>query len=1526
MYPSSTHGFVISVKFRLLSVPMSPKPASSSSGKHTWSAKKQAPRTSHRNFNLLVVSALFLAAVYWFWSTLWNSELAPDTYLLHLQIANRDSSDVHPIVLVSADEISAFGKSLGAKEVVDITPSDSTQGDRATDVAIENALREKLPKLKPNDVVFLYLRGYCTVRNDTPFLVVANFSPADSIQNKENSGLVDLRKLVSELESLAASKVVVMLDHADLDVSNVYQLQEPFESYALVKRLLDNDSPKSSQSKTKSKADVVIVSAKDDFQPSHIRYQDGGKPATTLFFFAIQRAINELQKEHTNPKVGFVFSAFVEQINRYVALGSGSLQSPVVLVQGQRLDPLNDNSSLIFEFGKPTAKPAADAQTPAASPSTSEPPENPVSGGDKNALWASLENHWKQTDALFLPTNPIWPTDFAPLSWQKELNNFRKTEFSWLTSNDSPVFPDVTKWLNKENGPSSDAPSGFNNAWNKFASHTYSRAWLYDAPTLPESFPKYPYVPAANLSFDRTKLLARELARDGNSLGDWLRLANSYPNADASEASEFIESVRKHIVVLMEADETWKQLSLNPAAVSLENKNRTLQNLEQSRKRLFQSSDRSTLLDREIERLKSNAELTVWQLHHRCNLLLRFAQLSAIQRLELLRLCQAPNSRVLQPTNVIAPTQSIRDDIEKSAKLVSTFLEAKEGLLRPSIENDVHCVVRPSLDQQLEFVFTTASTSQLINPATLTMLRTITPQSFSLQIQRKDGSAPPTEITLTFSGLNGDIMRIQQAGKPLTWDKSQTVRVLNGTISFEASAQKQDDPSLPENMIVKLVDTSNGAATSSELERKLGIAWPLQNEFELVATRVGTSQKFRLNNGEPLLGAALVDEEGNPVQLSYELSLYNRSRVSRKARVQFYRVDDPKQGIVVPGTARNAESRPLWEKEDLLSKASSWRKLLPQSIVISTAADETISVSSLIANALKPAPTEGAAAPVAGSPTSNETTEIDAPYGLVCELKELDENDQVKGPADTTYIWIPLDTYDPFTFNQSLRCLTQVPPFSIDDNGKLNLVLESTDTLRGLSATPKVPIQIEFQARNNNTLENRQSFPFELTQKVERELPITNFKDDLFIAHISFGTFPKQASFVFQNGQDPQPIRKPEVFAQLESIEVQSSKPPQGTAPPESPTARPLLVKLPNNPSNPESEWALVNSENELQKAKLVAKINAILPAQQAFVGWRIYDVTRDQPQPLAHFYEQVKRIFKIRFGSDGTLQLKHTIEPLNIEYDVASIFEQQGVYKLQLFAKEWGQSDFVTGRELENTKPNQSEVIIVDRTPPDPSTINLKGDGGKSIQFNAKLTRNETYQVGLSLPSPEPGNVPIKEIKFGIDRNDDQKFQDEEEIKDSKSNILKDVQLAVIEYKVPMERINPMRFVARTIDYAGNVQDENYSQQFTVDTTSGTPGPANTAKTKNYTLTVVVKNTSGSTPSNDVDLKMDGRSYSAKEGKNVFIFKNIPGGSYQVTATSSAGTTQYEVSEKVDVSGDNTKITREIKLKTKEKPPAKQP
>lgn len=1480
-------------------------------------------------FNLLVVSALFFATIYWFGSLLLNFGKAPDTYLLHLQIANQDSSDVYPLVLVSNDEINEFGKKINATEIVDVTPSDSTQGDRATSVAIENAIRDKLPKLKQNDIVFLYLRGYCIVRNANPFLVVANYSPADDDRNSTPSGLVDLRKLIAELSKLPAAKVVVMLDHADLDVSNLYQLQEPLESFEIMRKLADAGSQEKSTSGSRKNADVIILSAKDDFQPSHIRWRDRTSPASTLFFFALNRAIDELQPADNSTPESFSFSPFVEHVHRYVTLGSGSYQSPVILRNGQRLDPKSADKALAFEFGKIAAKKAT---TPSSSTATSSSGKSPsdsslaVDGDQLNKDLERLQNQWKQTESLFQTSATYWPTDFAPYSWHQELTRFRKMEFRWLTSTDSPPnFPtDINSWIDPQSGPTSKAPVGFANAWSQFLQAPYSRAWLFDVAKLPEECSEYPYRPATNLTYDRTKKLSRELARDGNYSSDWIRLIASYPNQDASTANELSETARKHIAFLLDADELWQQLKQNPNSASLEDKNKTIATLDQSRKLLFQTTNNSTAIDREIERLKTNAELTIWQLHHRCRLLLRFAQLTAAQRIELLRLCQKGDSPKLPPTNLEAPSLTTKDILEKSSAITSRFLQATQGVLRPALDSDLHCIVRPTLDSKIEFVTLADTTSATINPTTLTLLRTITPQTFSLQIQRRDGSAPPDELSVLLSGLSDETMRVQQAGQNLSWDKLHTVRVLNGTISFQASAQKQDDVSLPKIINLKLTDSTNADAGETNLERRMGVEWPLQNEFVLQATRQGTTQEFKLSSGEPLLGAALVDEQGEPIPLSYELSLYNRSRISRKAIVQFYQVDDPRQGIVVPGTAFNAERRALWTKNDLLAKVSNWKKLLPQPLTISAKADETISLTSLIANAMKPAVSTSAASP-ASTPAS-DIPEIDAPYGLICELKELDENDQVKGQADTTFVWIPLDTYDPFTSNQALRCLTEVPPFFIDDNGKLLLSFDATETLRNLATTPKVPIQIEFQARNSTSLTDRQSFSFDLDQPVRRELPISKIKDDLFIAHISFGAFPKQASYVFQNGLDPQPIRKPEVFAQLESLDIQSGKPNSGTsaAPTQAPPS--LLVRLTDENSSEGSQWALINSEADLRKSMLVGKINAVLPAQQAFVAWRIFDSTRNQAQPLNHFYEQVQRQFKVRFDSSGTLQLKHVIAPLKMEFDVENTFEQPGVYELQLFADEWKKLDLVTGRDVTTNQLVQSETIIVDREPPQSSTIDVKDSEGNSIVFDPKLSKNQTYQVVLSLPRNGRGDVPIKEVFFGIDLNDDGLYQDDEAIKEGKGLLNKESQSAGIEYKVPPERINNIRFVARSVDYAGNIQNKNTSPQFTIDANSGLPDKGMPSKAKNYTLTVVVKNTSGSTPSSEVELKMDGRSYSSKNGRNVFIYKNIPSGSYQVTATSSAGSTQYEVSEKIDVSGDNTNITRELKLKTKEKPPAKQP
>jgi hypothetical protein len=1504
---------------------MTQNPVPRPNGKHTWSAKKPTQRSSHKIFNLLVVTALFFATIYWFGSMLFKHEKAPDTYLLHLQTANRDSVDVQPLVLISQDEVDALGQKLGAKEIIDVIPSDSTQGDRATENAIDNTIRNLALKLKGNDVVLLYLRGYCIVRNNAPCLVVANYSPEKANQNAELSGLYDLTKLLTELEKLPAANVVVMLDHADLDVSNRFQLAETSQSYEFVKQLATFKTNSAPSNSSKKKPEILILAAKNDFQPSHIRYRLESSPATTLFFFSMQRALAEMQKQFDDSQNGFSFPAFLQQVTAFVSLGSGALQSPVLLHRGQQIDPKSENSILAFEFGKPITPVKPNETTSPATPSPSKADEQQADNTvQENAqLWTNLEYQWRQLDAVSQADKAIWPTEFAPYSWQKEIRQFRTLEFDWLISGTTPpTFPEVNTWIDPLDGPTSNAPTALTTAWDKFLRDTHCRAWLYDAAKLPKNSPNYPYQPSPDLTFEQTKQIVRELSRDGNSLSDWLRLISAYPNFDSTSASEMTEATRSHISLLLELDNAWQQLKKNPKSVPIESKNKMLRDLAQSRMRLFQTNKTPSAIDIEIENLKSNSEWTVWQLHHRCNLLLRFALLSAKQRIEILKLCKKTNTIELPPSNTESAPQSLRDNFEKSSALISRFLQSADGLSRQSLDTDVPCIVRPTLQTNLEFVSASGLNTSSINPTALTMLRTITPQSFSLLIQRKDGSPPPTELSVIFSGLNSELMRIQQAGMPVEWDKPLKCRLQNGTISFEVAALKENDTDLPTNLSISLADTNAGDSNETLLQRELSVAWPLRNEFELIAARAGTSQKFNLNLDEPLLGAALLNEEGQPVELKYEFLLHNRSRLARKAFLQIYQVEDPRRGIARPGTVFNAERRPLWEKDDLPQKVLNWKPLFPQQpLMVSTAPDETISLTALIANALKPTnPTPPA------NPASPQPSEASVPFGLLCEIKELDENDQIKGPQETSFIWIPLDTYDPFDSNQALRCLTQIPPFSLDDDRKLNLSLEATDNLLQLSTAPKIPIQIEFQTRNSPQLQNRQSLSFELSQPILRPLPVSAFKDDLFIAHISFGTFSRQASYVFQNNQDSQPERKPEVFAQLESIEVQTTQanttPPAGT--PNSPT--PLLILLPEQESSTERRWALRNSENELRNSLFIAKINAILPAQQAFVAWRIFDVERNQPLPLKSHYEQVNRIFKVKFTADGLLNLRHTVSPLQIEYDVENIFEQEGIYELQIFANEWNKTELITSRDVERLKPQHTETIIVDRKEPAEASISLRNNSNNQLRFNSKLIRNQTYQLVLSLPTPQTNDVPIEKIQFGIDINGDGKFQLGEALKDSEATLDPTKREAKLEYKVPQEQINDIRFVAQCIDYAGNIQIRNSSDVYEIDVSSSMTEKTTPSRNKTYTLKVIVKNTSGSKPSTEVDLNMEGRNYDSKENGNEFIFKNLPAGSYQVTATSSAGTTQYEVSEKIDVSGERSTITRELKLKAKEKDSSKKP
>jgi len=287
---------------------------------------------------------------------------------------------------------------------------------------------------------------------------------------------------------------------------------------------------------------------------------------------------------------------------------------------------------------------------------------------------------------------------------------------------------------------------------------------------------------------------------------------------------------------------------------------------------------------------------------------------------------------------------------------------------------------------------------------------------------------------------------------------------------------------------------------------------------------------------------------------------------------------------------------------------------------------------------------------------------------------------------------------------------------------------------------------------------------------------------------------------------------------------------------------------------------------------------------------------------------------------------LQHTVSPLQIEYDVENIFEQEGIFQLQIFANEWNKTELITPRDVERLTPQHTETIIVDRKEPAAAMISLRDKNNNQLGFNSKLSRNQTYQVVLGLPTPQSNDVPIEEIKFGIDTNGDRKFQPEEELKDSKATLDPSKREAKLEYKVPQERINDIRFVAQCVDYAGNIQILNSSDNYEIDTSSSMTEKPPTSNNKSYTLKVIVKNTSGSKPSTEVDLNMEGRNYTSKENGNEFTFKNLPAGSYQVTATSSAGTTQYEISEKIDVSGERSSITREIKLKAKEKDSSNKP
>ena len=588
---------------------------------------------------------------------------------------------------------------------------------------------------------------------------------------------------------------------------------------------------------------------------------------------------------------------------------------------------------------------------------------------------------------------------------------------------------------------------------------------------------------------------------------------------------------------------------------------------------------------------------------------------------------------------------------------------------------------------------------------------------------------------------------------------------------------------------------------------------------------------------------------------------------------------------------------------------------MPQELLVTTDADRAVSLSALVA--ARPKPTTPVATP------ATESASFDVPAGLVCEIKELDENDKTKGPQYTTYIWIPFDTLDPFTSKQALRCLSVVPPFVVNESRKLVLNLEATENLRSLPKIGKIPIQVEFQSRDLTGFEKGPTFALEVTEPISRELPLTSIGEELFLAHISFGNFPRQASYVFQNSQDQQPKREPEVHAHFNSIEVNRPAAASGTAAgaTDKPPA-PLLVRIPDSELSQGGKWALINSQDELRNKRFTTRIEAVLPAQQGFVGWRIYDQTRDQSQQLIAHYEQIDRKFSIRLAGDGTLELTHSVQPLTVDFDAENLFDQPGVYQLQVYANEWRNSRFVTLRDLQELTPTQSETILVDKTPADPITIMLANSQAKNLPFNANLNRGETYQVTLTIPTADVEGVPIKDVFFGIDSNDDGEFQENEAIKEPQ---ITRVDNAInLTHKVPMEQINPIRFVAKTIDYAGNSQPRNKSDRYAINLDGAmTTGPKAT-KPKLYSLTITVLNTVGSTPSTEVELKMDGKEYTSRIAANQFVYKNLPAGSYQVTATTTAGTSQYETAQKIDVSGENSNLNREIRLKRKETPPKK--
>ena len=317
-------------------------------GKHAWSAKKPQKQKSHRFATLLILGGAFVACIGLFIYFLFDNPSKPKTHLLYLQLSNHDSPGVTTIATVDEKDIANFASLLQIDKPIALT----ALGDQSTEVALRNATTEL--NLNSQDTLILYLRTQTLVSsNQDPdkrdaLLITGDFNP------KGDPPAISFTDVCTDLCKLNCSKIVILLDHSDIELSGDYALQVRNYSRDYLATWL-----KKWQSETSLPAQLanklIVVSAKSDSQPSHISFATPTTPAKTLFFFALEKAATDTASEDAAKSSsidGIPFADFFAKVYRYTRMGSGALQTPVLIAGKKEIDPTQlADPTLAFTLG-----------------------------------------------------------------------------------------------------------------------------------------------------------------------------------------------------------------------------------------------------------------------------------------------------------------------------------------------------------------------------------------------------------------------------------------------------------------------------------------------------------------------------------------------------------------------------------------------------------------------------------------------------------------------------------------------------------------------------------------------------------------------------------------------------------------------------------------------------------------------------------------------------------------------------------------------------------------------------------------------------------------------------------------------------------------------------------------------------------------------------------------------------------------------------------------------------------------------